>query len=257
MRPLAVDIDGTLTRPKPDAGVDPRVFDALRAYADEAPVVVATGKAFPFPVGLCEFVGVPRRVIAENGGVVFCDGAARESEASEGRGTASEQGSRAGEDPYGGGASRGVSYDGDPEAADAVAAAYREAGHDLGWGEPDLVNYWRETEVAVARDRPLPPLEEIAADHGLEVVDTGYAYHVKDPSVDKDTGLETAAGALGLAPADFLAVGDSENDAELFGVAGESYAVANADDAARAAADHVTEAAYADGFLEALERASG
>jgi hypothetical protein len=238
MRPLAVDVDGTLTRPKPDAGVDPRVFDALRSYAAAAPVVVATGKAFPFPVGLCEFVGIPRRVVAENGGVVFCDLAPDA------------------DDPEGGN-SIDIKYDGDRKAADAVVTAYREAGHDLGWGDPDLVNYWRETEVAVARDQPLAPLEEIAADHGLEVVDTGYAYHVKDPTVDKDTGLETAAAALGVEPAAFLAVGDSENDAELFSVAGESYAVANADEAARTAADHVTEAAYADGFLEALERSSG
>lgn len=238
MRPLAVDIDGTLTRPKPDGGLDPRVFDALRAYAGEAPVVVATGKAFPFPIGLCEFISVPRRVIAENGGVVFCETAA-------------------GEDANDGDPSTAISYDGDPEAADAVAAAYRDAGYELGWGEPDLVNYWRETEVAVARDRPLAPLEEIAADHGLEVVDTGYAYHVKEPTVDKDTGLETAAATLGRTPAEFLAIGDSENDAELFNVAGEAWAVANADDAAIAAADHVTDAGFADGFLEVLEQVDG
>ncbi|MFC7175930.1 HAD hydrolase family protein [Halosegnis marinus] len=237
MRPLAVDIDGTLTRPKPDRGIDPRVFDALRAYADEAPVVVATGKAFPFPVGLCEFIDLPKRVVAENGGVVLCE-------------------TDPGDDPYGGGESDGVVHNGDRTAADAVAAAYREAGYDLGWGTPDLVNYWRETEVAVARDRPLDPLESLAAEHGLEVVDTGYAYHVKDPAVDKDTGLESAAAALGYEPSDFLAVGDSENDAEMFAVAGESYAVANADEHALAAADHVTDAGYADGFLEALDRAT-
>ena len=238
VRPLAVDIDGTLTRPKPDRGVDPRVFDALRAYAEEAPVVVATGKAVPYPVALCEFVGIPVRVVAENGGVVCIE---------EGEG----------DDPYGGGRfGESVVFNGDREAADAVARAYEEAGHSLGWGEVDLVNRWRETELAVAREQPLDPLEEIAASHGLEVVDTGYAYHVKSPTVDKDLGLETAAARLGVESGEFVAVGDSENDAELFAVAGESYAVANADDHALAAADHVTDAAYADGFLEALDRAA-
>ncbi|WP_255148813.1 HAD hydrolase family protein [Halorarius halobius] len=238
VRPLAVDVDGTLTRPKPDRGVDPRVFEALRAYSEEAPVVVATGKAFPYPVALCEFVGLPIRVVAENGGVVCI-----------------EQGD--GDDPYGGGRfGDGVVYNGDREAADAVARAYEAEGHALGWGAVDLVNRWRETEIAVARDQPLAPLERVAAAHGQEVVDTGYAYHVKSPDVDKDIGLETAADRLGYGPGDFLAVGDSENDAEMFGVAGESWAVANADDAALSAADFVTDAAYADGFLEALERAT-
>ena len=37
-------------------------------------------------------------------------------------------------------------------------------------------------------------------------------------------------------------------------VAGRSFAVANADDTALAAANEVTEAAFADGFLEALEQ---
>ncbi|MES3516703.1 MAG: HAD hydrolase family protein, partial [Natronomonas sp.] len=71
--PLAADIDGTLTRG--DGSIDPRTFDPLRAYAAEAPVVIATGKSFPFPVGLCEFVGIPIRVIAENGGVVYTEDA--------------------------------------------------------------------------------------------------------------------------------------------------------------------------------------
>lgn len=234
MRPLAVDIDGTLTRPRPDRGVDPRVFDALRAYAAEAPVVVATGKAFPFPVALCEFIDIPKRVIAENGGVTLCE-------------------TDSGDDPYGGGDSDGITYNGDPTAAEAVADAYREAGYELGWGEPDLVNYWRETELAVARDQPLSPLTAIAAHHGLEVVDTGYAYHVKSPAIDKDTGLESVAASLDRDPEAFVAVGDSENDVSTFDRADRSFAVANADDAARAAADVVTDGAHAAGFLEALD----
>ena len=220
--PLVVDIDGTLTRP--DASIDPRVVDPLREWAASAPVVVATGKAFPYPIGLCRFLGVPPNVIAENGGVVAVEGATE------------------------------VVYNGDPEAARAVAADYREAGHDLGWGSVDFVNRWRETELAVARDQPLGPLDRIATDHGMVVVDTGYAYHVKAPEVDKATGLETVAALLDRPLAGFVAVGDSENDAEVLAAVDRSFAVANADETARAAAGTVTDASFADGFLEALER---
>ncbi|MFQ3283440.1 MAG: phosphoglycolate phosphatase (TIGR01487 family) [Natronomonas sp.] len=217
--PLAVDIDGTLTRP--DDSIDPRVFDALRGW--DAPVVIATGKSFPYPVGLCEFIGIPINVVAENGGATYVESAET------------------------------VVYDGDPESAEAVGAEYVAAGHELGWGSVDLTNRWRETELAVSREQPLDPLVDIATDHGMVVVDTGYAYHVKAPDVDKGRGLKTAAAAFDAGPGAFSAVGDSENDAELFELVDRSIAVANADETAMATADEVTEAAFADGFLEALD----
>lgn len=215
--PLVVDIDGTLTDDQ--RAIDPRVFPVLRSWP--SPVVVATGKAMPYPVSLCEFLGIEPNVIAENGGVVLAGRSA-------------------------------VAFDGDREAASAVAEAYRDRGHDLGWGAVDLVNRWRETEIAVSLDSPLEPLAEIAAEHGLEVVDTGYAYHVKAPEMNKGTGLQTMADELGLDPASFVAIGDSENDAPTFRVVDRGIAVANADDTARTAADHVTDFGFADGFLEAV-----
>lgn len=218
--PLVVDVDGTLTGP--DRAIDPRVMTVLQEWP--APVVVATGKAFPYPVALCEFLGIPTQVVAENGGVVFVED----------------------EDE--------VVFTGDPEAARAVAEEFREAGYQIGWGDVDLANRWRETELAVSLDAPKEPLERIAAAHGLEVVDTGFAYHVKSPDVNKGLGLEAVAAELGLPPESFVAVGDSENDVSTFEVAGQAFAVANADDRALAAADAVTDAAYADGFLEAIER---
>ncbi|EMA49396.1 MULTISPECIES: phosphoglycolate phosphatase [Halococcus] len=218
--PLAVDIDGTLT--DRNRVVDPRVFDALREWP--APVVLATGKALPYPVALCEFAGLATLVVAENGGVVCLDTETRDD----------------------------IVVDGDRTAADRVAAAYRDAGHDLGWGSLDLVNRWRETEIAVSRDAPLDPLREIAVEYGLDVVDTGFAYHVVSPDVDKGRGLSIVADRLGRDPEEFVAIGDSANDVATFEVVGRSFAVANADEAATQAADLVTDAAYADGFIEAL-----
>jgi phosphoglycolate phosphatase (TIGR01487 family) len=220
--PLAVDIDGTLTDDR--RRVDPRVFPVLREW--DAPVVVATGKAFPYPVALCEFLGIPITVIAENGGVVAIEGDE-------------------------------VVFTGDPEGARAVADAYAAAGHGLGWGEPDFVNRWRETELAVSRDQPFDVLERVAEKEGLAVVDTGFAYHVKAPDVDKGQGLLAVAEALDREPSAFAAVGDSENDAAMFAVADESYAVGNADETAKEAADTVLDERYVDGFLAATEAIRG
>jgi len=217
--PLAVDIDGTLT--DDDRAVDPRTFPVLRAWP--SPVVVATGKAMPYPVALCEFLGIDPVVVAENGGVALVERADT------------------------------LVFQGDPETVAAAGDAYRELGHSFGWGAVDVVNRWRETELAVSREMPLSPLEDVAAEHGLVVVDTGFAYHVKPPDVDKGTGLVAVCDALGIAPASVVAVGDSDNDVPAFEVAGTGIAVANGARAARERADHVTDAAYAAGFLEAIE----
>jgi hypothetical protein len=217
--PLAVDIDGTLT--DDDRALDPRVIEPLREWPE--PVVVATGKALPYPVALCEFLGIPTRVVAENGGAIYLEG----------------------DDE--------VSFVGDREAASRVVDAYRERGYDTGFGAVDLTNRWRETELAVSLDQPLEPLRELAAAEGMHVFDTGYAYHVTSPGVDKGAGMETVCERLGRDVEEFAMVGDSENDAAAFELVGTAYAVANADETAKRAADGVTEASFADGFLEALE----
>jgi len=221
--PLAVDVDGTLTRPgdhdaTTPAGLDPRVFDPLREWP--APVVVATGKAFPYPVALCHFAGIEERVVAENGGVVY--------------------------------AADRVEFAGDPEAARAVLRTFEERGGETGWGDADTINRWRETEVAVSIDADEALLRAVADDHDMTVVDTGYAYHVVSPDVDKGRGLRRAAALLDLDPETFVAVGDSANDVPTFAVARRSYAVADAASVAREAADHVLAGDAADGFLEAL-----
>ena len=214
--PLVLDIDGTLTRPA--GGLDPRAFEALPAW--DAPLVLATGKAFPYPVALCHFLGTPERVVAEHGGVVYANDEVRVTV--------------------------------DSERPQAAARAFVERGGDLGWGAADTVNRWRETEVAICLDADESLLREVAEEFGLDVVDTGYAYHLKTPGVEKGDGVRSVAAALGIDPGEFVAVGDSENDVSTFEAVGESFAVANADDRARAAADHVTGGAHMDGTLEAL-----
>lgn len=216
--PLAVDIDGTLTGE--DRAVDHRVLPVLKEW--DAPVVIATGKALPYPVALCEFVGVPKNVVAENGGVAF-----------------------SGDDLH---------YLGDREAADRVVREFEARGGSVGFGRVDLANRWRETEVAVSLDADGDLLREVAAEHGLEVVDTGFAYHVKDTSMSKGAALSWVAEQVGREPGEFVAVGDSPNDVSMFEVAGRSFAVANAHVSAREAADEVVEASYADGFLAAVDR---
>jgi len=215
--PLALDIDGTLTTSAHQ--IDPRVFERLPEWP--APIVIATGKSFPYPIALCHFLGIEERVIAENGGVVCVD----------------DQ----------------LSFQGDRAAAEAAIEQFEQRGGELGWGGADTTNRWRESEIAASMDADEALLRDVAAKFDLEVVDTGYAYHLKTPGVEKGDGLVAAAELLGLDPSEFVAVGDSENDISLFEAAGESFAVANADDAARGAAETVLTESYFDGTLSVLE----
>ena len=216
--PLALDIDGTLTTP--DGRIDARAFELLPGW--NAPVVLATGKAFPYPVALATFLGLPPDVIAENGGVVH---------------VADE-----------------TTLLADPDRPRAVVETFEERGGEIGWGGDTTVNRWRETEVALSTDADEALLRRVAADvPGIEVVDTGYAFHVKSTDVSKGDALVRAADALGVDPESFVAVGDSENDVSTFTVAGDSYAVANADEAAAAAADVVLDEGFMDGTVSVLE----
>ncbi|MFW6153359.1 MAG: HAD-IIB family hydrolase [Halobacteriota archaeon] len=216
MPPLALDIDGTMTRR--DDSIEPRFFDVLADWS--SPVILATGKAFPYPVALCHFMRLPTRVVAENGGVVCVDDAVEVAETA--------------------------------DRIEAFAERLADDGVDLGWGATDLVNRWRETELAVDRIVPRQRLASIAETFDLDVVDSGYAYHVKDASISKGRGIERAASLLDLDTDDLVAIGDSENDVSTFEVVGEAIALANADDAAKRSADRVVDGAYAAGTLDVL-----
>ncbi len=218
--PLFLDIDGTLTRR--EGGLDAAVIGPLRSW--DAPIILATGKAFPYPIALCHYLSIPERVVAENGGVVCVDDHVELT----------------------------VNRDHMTEFKGAVA----DAGFDFGWGAADTVNRWRETEVAMAPSVDRDTIEGIAERHGLEVIDSGYAYHIKDPSVTKGRGLERACTLLQLDPETAVAIGDSENDEAMFELAGRSFALANADAVAAAAADTVVADGFATGMLSVLEEIS-
>ncbi len=58
---------------------------------------------------------------------------------------------------------------------------------------------------------------------------------------------------MSLEAEDFVAIGDSANDAEMFEAAGFGIAVANGDERIKEVANYVTEASFGDGAIEAIE----
>ena len=216
--PIAVDIDGTLTDETGLLGSS--VIDVLAGWP--APVIIATGKALPYAVALCYFCQIDETVIAENGGISLVGGR------------------------------RQVHTDGEMIAA--ATAALREVDATLGWERGyDTINAWRETEVAVGLQMDRAAVDTVAAEFDLRVLDTGFAYHLTSREVSKGAALEHVAAALDIPLTSVVAIGDSENDVSMFQRVEESYAVANADHAARTAASAVASQPHHAGLIEVLQ----
>lgn len=58
---------------------------------------------------------------------------------------------------------------------------------------------------------------------------------------------------MGLEAKDFVAIGDSANDVEMFEASGFGIAVGNGDDRIKEATNYVTEVSFGDGAVEAIE----
>ncbi len=209
---MAVDVDGTITYS--NRSIDCRAVEALRSL--EVPVVIATGNILCFARAVSKLVGTGGTVIAENGGVVEC-----------GR----------------------VEYD--ATYMDKCEEAFRFLSEHfvLERVDPEL----RKTEIGLRRnfdvERARQMLEEFA---DLDLVDTGFAVHIKSRRINKGAGLRRVAGLMGLDAKDFVAMGDSPNDIEMLEASGFGVAVGNAHPDLKKAADMVTEGEHGAGVAEAV-----
>jgi len=153
-----------------------------------------------------------------------------------------------------------VGYDGDlridgdqaiaRKAVDVLQAHYRAKGIELGL----LSSTYRFTDLAIARTVPVAEVKSILHDQPVHIVDTGYAIHFQRPGISKGTALARLAPEMGLAPSDFLAIGDSINDVQVLRAAGIGITVANGHPETKAVAEYVSEKEYGDGFVEGLKK---
>jgi hypothetical protein len=148
-----------------------------------------------------------------------------------------------------------LAFDTQPYVSNHIAEC--EAVFDLLSSEFDLVRLdsgLRKTEITLRRDIPVARLRESISGYNVEIIDTGFAIHIKSRDVNKGTGLVRMAELMGIFAKDFVAIGDSVNDIELCEAAGFSVAVRNAPDELKRKADMVTSSSFGAGSQEALER---
>lgn len=214
---IVVDIDGTITYS--DRSIDCRAVEALRGV--KVPVVIATGNVLCFARAASKLVGTGGLIIAENGGVVECG--IVESDTSH--------------------------MNMCEEAFDAINRHF-----PLERLDPE----YRITEIGLRRNFDVEKARHILMEFPeLDIVDTGFAVHIKSKRINKGTGLKRLAELMGISARDFVAIGDSPNDIEMLQASGLGVAVGNAHPELKKFADMFTTGVHGAGVAEAIEYISG
>jgi phosphoglycolate phosphatase (TIGR01487 family) len=225
LKAVLTDVDGTLT----DAGrrISTRAIETIRELTDRGvTVVLASGNTACFMDALCRMIGTEGTLIAENGGV------------------------------YRIGYTGDLRIRGDQEECWEAFALLNTHFAGKGIALELFSPTYRYADVAFGRTVSSAAVRDLLDESRIQVIDTGFAIHLQSPGINKGTALAELAGELGMQPSDFLAVGDSVNDVEMFRLAGVSAAVANAHPDAKAHATYVSEKEYGLGFVEAVENYS-
>jgi hydroxymethylpyrimidine pyrophosphatase-like HAD family hydrolase len=89
---------------------------------------------------------------------------------------------------------------------------------------------------------------------GMKVMDSGFAYHIMDETVNKGVGVAKALDLLGLGKGEAAGVGDSITDLELLRACGYSAIVANGDERLRGTVDYIAKEKFGIGFAEIAEK---
>ncbi|MCS7118709.1 MAG: phosphoglycolate phosphatase [Archaeoglobaceae archaeon] len=213
-RAIAVDIDGTITDRK--RAINCKAVEALRKL--NIPVILATGNIPCFARAVAKMIGVSDIVICENGGVVR------------------------------------FSYDGEDIILGSKEKCIRALEELKKHFYIELLDFdYRKSEVCMRRTFDIKKAREILKDFDVKLLDSGFAYHISDKAVSKGRALIFISEHIGVNLKDFAVIGDSENDIEMFEVAGFRIAVANADERLKELADLVTPSNDGYGVVEALE----
>lgn len=209
---VVVDVDGTITFR--DRRLDCRAVEALRSL--RVPVVIATGNILCFARAASKLVGTGGMVIAENGGVIECCI---------------------------------VEYD--TTHIKECEEAFELLNRHFALERLDPEN--RKTEIGLRRDFDVERARQMLREYPeIEIMDTGFAVHIKSRRINKGTGLKRIAELMGLKEQDFVAIGDSPNDIEMLKEAGFGVAVGNAHPELKKVADMVTDGEHGAGVAEAV-----
>lgn len=114
----------------------------------------------------------------------------------------------------------------------------------------------RITEVVLERNFDINLGKKILAENNFDVQlsDSMYAYHINSKGVNKANGFLEVMNMFTATKQDVIAIGDSETDVPLFGLADISVALGNATDYVKSHATMTVPGHEGEGIMEALEK---
>ncbi|MBU4374437.1 MAG: phosphoglycolate phosphatase [Euryarchaeota archaeon] len=209
---VVVDVDGTITFA--DRRLDCMAVEALRSL--RVPIVIATGNVLCFARAVSKLLGTGGIVIAENGGVVECG-----------------------------------KVESDTSHMKECEEAFDFLKEYFALERLDPEN--RKTEIGLRRNFDVEKARGMLKEFPeVEIMDTGFAVHIKSKKINKGTGLARIAELMGLDAKDFVAIGDSPNDIEMLEASGFGVAVGNAHPELKMVAAMVTKGEHGAGVAEAV-----
>ncbi|MEM2896826.1 MAG: phosphoglycolate phosphatase [Candidatus Bathyarchaeia archaeon] len=219
IKAVATDVDGTLT--DKEERISCKAIEAIRNLeAKGISVILASGNALCVLKTLKNYLGCSGALICENGAVVEYEGR--------------------------------IKVFGKLDNARSVLKRLKEKYGDKiveSWSNP-----YRLVDLALRRTIEKEKIIEVMSDFpNLNLLDSGYAYHILNKEVNKGKALEAVAELMGIGLNEIVAIGDSETDVEMFKAVSYGIAVANSPKSLKAVAKHVTAKGDGEGFFEASE----
>jgi phosphoglycolate phosphatase (TIGR01487 family) len=214
IRAVALDIDGTITDDK--RLLSPPAVEAVSRLNSRAQVILVTGNVHCFTRAAAVLLGTSRTFIAENGGVIS----------------------------WGEGDLELLS---DPSICQEAYLRLKEV-----YPLTRMDSRYRMTDLVVESNFNVAEAASRLRAWGLEadLVDSGFAVHIKDQRVDKGRALAKVMERLGLRREEVAAVGDSISDLPMFRVAGFRASVANGVSELKKESDYVAISEFGVGFCE-------
>jgi phosphoglycolate phosphatase (TIGR01487 family) len=113
----------------------------------------------------------------------------------------------------------------------------------------------RLTEMVLFRTFDIAEGQKILDQHKLDLhlSDSRYAFHINERGIDKARGLKKVLDILNVAPAETVAIGDSQTDIPLFDLCGYSIALNHAEEHVKARARHIVSGREGEGLIDAVE----